>query len=217
MFYNFARKIIMTFIKLINGNVHIEEKNKLPNGNYILVGPHRTWWDPIFFAYAASPKQFCFMAKKEAFDNPIIKWILIHVNAFPVDRKNPGPSSIKIPVRKLKKDNISLIMFPSGSRYSTQLKGGAILISKLANVPIVPVVYQGPLKLSGIFKRQKITIRFGDPILIKNNIKLNETNIKNIEKNIQSKFDKLDFEINPNFKYIPNKEKLEEEKQNGKL
>lgn len=217
MFYTIARVLVMNFIRLINGNVHVEQRDKVPQGNYILVGPHRTWWDPIFFAYAASPKQFTFMAKKELFKNPILRWILVHANAFPVDRKHPGPSVIKIPVQHLRKDDMSLIMFPTGSRYSNQLKGGAVLIAKLAKVPLVPVVYQGPLKLSGVFKRQKITIRFGDPITIDSKIKIDDASLAQVEKQMQSAFDKLDYEINPNFKYIPDTQKLAQEKENGSL
>ena len=36
------------------------------------------------------------------------------------------------------------MIFPTGSRYSADMKGGAILIAKLAKAPIVPAVYQGP-------------------------------------------------------------------------
>lgn len=217
MFYTIARVLVMGFINLVNGNVHVEQRDKLPKGNYILVGPHRTWWDPIFFAYAASPKQFTFMAKKETFKSPIIRWILVHANAFPVDRKHPGPSAVKIPVQHLRKDNMSLIMFPSGSRYSSQLKGGAVLIAKLAKVPLIPVVYQGPLKLSGIFKRQKVVIRFGDPIYIDSKTKIDDNTLTQIETQMQTAFDKLDKEINPNFKYIPDAKKLAEEKAKGSL
>lgn len=217
MFYTIARVLVMGFINLVNGNVHVEQRDKLPKGNYILVGPHRTWWDPIFFAYAASPKQFTFMAKKETFKNPIIRWILVHANAFPVDRKHPGPSAVKIPVQHLCKDNMSLIMFPSGSRYSSQLKGGAVLIAKLAKVPLIPVVYQGPLELSGIFKRQKVVIRFGDPIYIDSKTKIDDNTLTQVETQMQTAFDKLDKEINPNFKYIPDAKKLAEEKAKGSL
>lgn len=57
-------------------------------------------------------------------------------------------------------------MFPTGSRYSNDVKAGAGVIAKMASVPLVPAVYQGPLKMSGVFKRQKMSITFGDPIYI---------------------------------------------------
>lgn len=102
MFYSFIRGLVRFLVYLINGKPNFEGKENLPSGNYILVGPHRTWFDPLYFALAASPKKFSFMAKEELFKNPILRFILKHANAFPVDRKNPGPSVIKTPVKLLK-------------------------------------------------------------------------------------------------------------------
>ena len=42
--------------------------------------------------------------------------------AFPIDRENPSASAIKYPINVLKKVT-SLIMFPSGSRHSNDVKG----------------------------------------------------------------------------------------------
>lgn len=44
----------------------------------------------------------------------------------------------------------------------------------MAKVPLVPAVYQGPLTFKDLLKRQKITIRFGDPIDV--------TDIKRMDK-----------------------------------
>ena len=65
MFYTFIRYVAAGVVWLINGRYTLTGQDKLPQGNYILVGPHRTWWDPIFFALAAWPHKFSFMAKKE--------------------------------------------------------------------------------------------------------------------------------------------------------
>ena len=125
MFFSFMRGFCRVLFFVINGNLEIQNKEKLPQDeNYILVAPHRTWWDPLYLAVAARPKKFAFMAKEELFKNPIIRFILVHSNAFPVNRQKPGPSAIKTPVKLLKNTDLSLIMFPSGSRYSSELKGG---------------------------------------------------------------------------------------------
>ena len=62
---------------------------KFPNQdeNYILVAPHRTWWDPVYMAFATKPKQFIFMAKKELFTNRIFGWWIRMCGAFPIDRE----------------------------------------------------------------------------------------------------------------------------------
>lgn len=209
MFFRFMRGFARGLLWLINGRASYEHKEKLPEGNYVLVGPHRTIWDPIYFALGASPKQFSFMAKEELFKNPILRFILTHCHAFPVNRDNPGPSVIKTPVKSLKKTDLSLIMFPSGTRHSEDLKGGAVLIAKMAKVPIVPAVYQGPVTLGGLFKRQKVRICFGEPIDLSDIKKLDQEGIGQAERRMQEAFAKIDAEMDPNFKYIP-KEKTKE-------
>lgn len=202
MFYSFLRGLCRLILSIVNGNSHFLHKDKIPEGNYILVGPHRTWFDPIYFALAASPKKFSFMAKKELFENSILSWILKHANAFPVDRQHPGPSAIKIPVRNLKKTDLSLIMFPSGTRHSQKMKGGVTLIAKLTGVPIVPAVYQGPLTFKRLWSRKKVTVAFGDPIYIDRKKKLTPEYEKEIIAEMESRFDKLDNEINSDFHYV---------------
>ncbi|MGX7352174.1 1-acylglycerol-3-phosphate O-acyltransferase [Enterococcus canis] len=202
MFYRFARAAVRIILFLINGNARYQNKEKLPQDeNYILVGPHRTWWDPLYFAVAASPKKFSFMAKEELFKNPILRFILTHANAFPVNRDKPGPSAIKKPIKLLKNTDLGLIMFPSGTRHSEDLKGGVALIAKMAKVRIVPAVYQGPLTLGGLFKRKRVVIRFGDPIDISDIPKIDKDGIEETERRLQAAFKQLDQEIDPTFKY----------------
>ena len=202
MFYRLLRATLRFLLAILNGNAHYENRDKLPtDSSYILVAPHRTYIDPVYLALAASPKPFTFMAKKELFKNPILSWIIRHANAFPVDRANPGPSAIKTPVKILKKGDLSLMIFPTGTRHSNEIKGGAATIAKLSGVPIIPAVYQGPLKLGGILKRKKVTVRFGDPIIIDRTVKLSKENLKLIDEQIQQAFDQLDLEIDPTFKY----------------
>lgn len=202
MFYRILRGTLRFLLAILNGNAHYENRDKLPTDtSYILVAPHRTWIDPVYLAIAASPKPFTFMAKKELFKNPILSWVIRHANAFPVDRANPGPSAIKTPVKILKKGDLSLMIFPTGTRHSNEIKGGAATIAKLSGVPIVPAVYQGPMSLGGILKRKRVTVRFGDPITIDRTVKLSKENLKAIDQQIQQAFDQLDIEIDPSFKY----------------
>ena len=181
MFFTFMRGVVRVILFVINGNAHYENKEKLPKDqNYVLVAPHRTWWEPLYLAVAGSPKKFSFMAKKELFKNPVLRFILKHANAFPVDR---------------------LIMFPSGTRHSSELKGGVALIAKMGRVPIVPSVYQGPLTLKELFKRKKVTVRFGEPIDISDIKKMDKDGLAEVERRMQEAFDQLDKEIDPTFKY----------------
>ncbi|WEV55914.1 lysophospholipid acyltransferase family protein [Ligilactobacillus acidipiscis] len=202
MFYSFIRVVARIVVAIINGNSHYLNKEKLPEGNYIVVGPHRAWFDMIYFALAASPKRFSFMAKKELFKNPVLRYILDHANAFPVDREHPGPSAIKTPVKWLRKRDISLIMFPSGTRHSQEMKGGVALIAKLSGVPIVPTVYQGPLTFKSLFSRKRVTVAFGDPIYLDRKAKMTDEKQNELFAKMEAEFEKLDQQVDPNFKYV---------------
>lgn len=202
MFYRFIRPIVRFIVWVLNGHLHVHHKDRIPEGSYILAAPHRTWWEPIMFALAASPTEFMFMAKIELFKNPVLRFILTHSHAFPVDRKKPGTSAIKIPVRGLKSNKLSLIIFPSGTRHSAELKGGTVLIAKLSGKPIVPVVYQGPLSFKDLLKRQPMEINFGKPIYVDRKTKVNKASEHDYDEKMQEAWDKLDQEQNPNFHYI---------------
>ncbi|WJI90745.1 lysophospholipid acyltransferase family protein [Weissella viridescens] len=211
MFYTVGRYVVTFVLWVFNGRYRVVGKENLPTtGNYIIVGPHRALWDMIYFAMMAWPKHFAFMAKKELFKNPILRWILVHANAFSVDRENPGLSAIKTPVNILKKTDLSLIMFPSGSRHSQKLKGGSVVIAKTSGKPLIPVVYQGPLTLGELFnpfKRGGVAIGVGEPISIDKKMKLNDDTTAAIDKQLTDAFKTLDTQLDPNFVYVDPKAK----------
>ncbi|MCO0831566.1 1-acyl-sn-glycerol-3-phosphate acyltransferase [Fructobacillus sp. W13] len=208
MFYRFIRVFTVTLVSIINGRTYYLNKNRLPKDtNYILAATHRTWWDPIWFAMAAYPKKFIFMAKKELFKNFFARKLITALGAFPVDRKNAGSDVIRIPVSELKTGDRSLIMFPTGSRHSQKLKSGSILIAKLSGKPIVPAVYQGPVKFADMFKRKRVTMNFGEPIYVDIKGKLTDEVVAEYNDKIENAYKELDKEIDPNWQYVDPKAK----------
>ena len=81
------------------------------------------------------------------------------------------------------------------------MKGGVAVIAKMAKVRIVPAVYQGPLTMKGIFKRQKVAINVGHPIDISDIKKMNEEGIAEVNRRMEVAFAELDKELNPDFHY----------------
>lgn len=202
MFFTFMRGLVRVILFALNGNARYQNREALPQDeNYILVAPHRTWWEPLYLAVAARPKKFAFMAKVELFKNPVLSFILRHANAFPVDRAKPGPSAIKTPIKILKNTDLSLIMFPSGTRHSNELKGGMAVIAKMAKVRVVPCVYQGPLTFKDLLKRKRVIIRFGEPIDLSDIKKMDQTGLAEVEQRLQTAFHSLDQAVNPTFVY----------------
>lgn len=85
-------------------------------------------------------------------------------------------------------------MFPSGSRHSNDVKGGAALIAKMAKVRIMPVTYTGPMTLKGLISRERVDMNFGNPIDISDIKKMNDEGIETVANRIQTEFQRLDEE-----------------------
>ncbi|WP_347835880.1 1-acyl-sn-glycerol-3-phosphate acyltransferase [Gracilibacillus sp. JCM 18860] len=197
MLYTIGRFIMKLFINILGGGIRVINRDRIPEDldSYVVVCTHRTWMDVIALGVAMKPTPLHYMAKKELFGTKLTHWLFQSLHAFPVDRANPGPSSLKIPQRLLKEGKVVGGIFPGGTRSSENSglkRGGAYVIAKRAGVPIVPAVYQGPITLKNLFKRQKIYVNFGEPI------DLGEYSSKDSERvlqNIQEAFFALDKEL----------------------
>lgn len=144
------------------------------------------------------PKPIHFMAKKQLYDRKALGWFITKMNAFPVDRENPGPSVIKVP-RQLIKEKKVVGIFPSGTRNAegTSLKQGAITIAQLSKAPIIPAAYIGPNNPKDVFKKTKGYIIYGTPIYVtakgkegrEEFTKQLEDQLVNLQQELQKKID----------------------------
>ena len=157
------------FVFFFIAKIELKDTEKLPaEGGYVITCGHRGWLEIIALGISL-PRPIHFMAKKELFKRKMVASFLTSIKAFPVDRENPSPSSIKTPVKLLKSGEVVGI-FPSGTRAveDAPVKRGAVTIASLAKVPIVPVTYEGPSNLKDAWKYRKAIITIGDPFLIEN-------------------------------------------------
>lgn len=183
-------KLIATLAKFIFffiAKIELKNTYKLPeNGGYVITCAHRGWLEIIALGISL-PRPIHFMAKKELFRSKIVAAFLTSIKAFPIDRENPSPSSIKMPVKLLKSGEVVGI-FPSGTRTAegAPVKRGAVTIAGLAKVPLVPVRYEGPANLKDIWKCRKATITIGEPFIIG----------KTGKEEISAYMEKLEREIN---------------------
>ncbi|MDF1511476.1 lysophospholipid acyltransferase family protein [Robertmurraya sp. DFI.2.37] len=165
--YYFVANIIKFFLRL-RGKIAVYNKQYLPKqGPYVIACTHTGWVDIFYLGIALLPSKIHYMAKKQLFEKRMLGWLLKKLNAFPVDRDNPGPSVLKVPKRLLSNGEIVGI-FPSGTRTNEQiaLKQGAITIAQRSEVPIIPVVYNGPNNFKELFTRRKAHLIFGEPIYL---------------------------------------------------
>lgn len=165
--YNFAANVVKIILNIF-GRIKVYNKEKLPEKDgYIIACTHTGWVDILWLGVSLLPKQIHYMAKKELFQTKFTKWLMTVLNAFPVDRDNPGPSTIKVP-RKLLKEGKIIGIFPSGTRTTEEvpLKRGAVTIAAYGKAPIVPAAYVGPNNFKDLLKFQKPRLIFGDPIYL---------------------------------------------------
>lgn len=196
MIYNFIFRFVKVLLFIFNGRTKVYGKENLPTDEkFVLVAPHRSILDPVFIGIMAFPLKFSFMAKQELFKIPVLNWIIRQLNAFPVNRSNPGVSAIKTPVNHLKNDELNVMIFPSGSRHSTELKGGAVTIARLGKSKIVPAVYSGPLTLKDLFLRKQSIVIYGKPFEIERKIEGVDDITKHYSEVIQQMFDQLEKQI----------------------
>ncbi|UXR68859.1 MULTISPECIES: 1-acyl-sn-glycerol-3-phosphate acyltransferase [unclassified Staphylococcus] len=165
MLYNFIGSVLNFLIVKRLKNLEVIGKEHEPdNHEYLVTCNHESYNEIVLLGVALLPNQIHFMAKQELFENKLFGKFLSALNAFPVNRENPGPSTLKIPV-KLLNSNKTVGIFPSGHRTKEEvpLKRGAATIAMLAKKPILPAAYVGPTKIIGMLTG-KAYIKFGEPI-----------------------------------------------------
>lgn len=196
LFYNFVVRFFKILVRIFNGKTTVIGKENLPTDEkYVLVAPHRTFLDPVYIGITAYPDTFAFMGKKELFEIPVLHHLFRKMNGFPVDRENPGVSAVRTPVNYLKNDELNVVIFPTGSRHSSDIKGGAVTIARLSQRKIVPAVYCGPLTLKDLFLRKKAVVVFGEPFEVKRKIEGVDNINQYYSDMIQEKFDQLEESI----------------------
>lgn len=154
--YYFVGNLVKIILNLFGSLKVYNKENIKEKDGYVLACTHTGWVDILWLGVSLLPVEINYMAKKELFKNKFLKWLMEGLNAFPVDRENPGPSSIKYP-RKLIKDGGIVGIFPSGTRTTEEmpLKRGAVTIATYAKSPIIPAAYLGPNNFKELLKRQK--------------------------------------------------------------
>ena len=198
--YKVISSILYFILVKLGKSLFVIGKENIPkDNNYVVTCTHESYNEVIMLGMAIYPNQIHYMAKKELFSN---KWggkFLTALNAFPVDRENPGPSTLKRPI-KLLKENKTVGIFPTGHRTSAEgapLKRGAATIAMLGKAPILPAAYVGPKKLHGLVTGQAL-IKFGEPIDTSNlpkDLKRNEK-VDYLTKEIERQTTALQKELN---------------------
>lgn len=145
----------------INGLENVPKDN-----NYIVCPNHLSTLDPPLMV-AVMPRSVAFMAKKELFEIPFLRWWIDWLGAFAVNRESLGPSTVKT-VQAIKDSNWVLGMFPQGTRgVPGEIKGvtkGFAGLAKLTKCDILPVGIIGSNEVKRWPFTGKIIVNIGEII-----------------------------------------------------
>ena len=115
----------------------------------MLVGNHRSNFDPILTWYALKESQLAFISKEENFHVPLFGRIIRRCCFMAIDRENPknAMKTILKAAELLKKKEVSVAVYPEGTRSKTcellPFHNGVFKIAQRAEVPIVVVAVRG--------------------------------------------------------------------------
>ena len=156
----------MIRLKLVY-RLEVHGLENVPKDNRYIVCPnHLSTLDPPLMV-AVMPRSVSFMAKKELFDIPFLRWWFDWLGAFAVNRESLGPSTVKT-VQTIRESNWVLGMFPQGTRgVPGEIRGvtkGFAGLAKLTKCDILPVGIIGSNEVKRWPFTGKIIVNIGKPI-----------------------------------------------------
>lgn len=162
---NFLRILMKHFFSFLETIVYrpkIVGKENIPKDTAALICPNHVHALDSAIIVAKFKRKVNVLAKEELYKNGFIRFIADLFGIYPVKPDSKSMESVKISLKILKNNGL-LMLFPEGTRNGmakgVKPKDGAIKLAIKANVPIIPVGFQGNFKP---FKKIKVNI--GEPI-----------------------------------------------------
>jgi 1-acyl-sn-glycerol-3-phosphate acyltransferase len=160
--YQIIRLLLLAIFRIFF-RIKIRGKENLPEqGGVIVMSNHISAYDPPLLA-AIFSRPVRFMAKKELFENPLLRFVLFLADAFPVDRSKNDISAVKKALSVLKSGEV-LGLFPEGTRRPEGKLGnpktGSVMLAIKSGVPVLPV------GIKNIKKAGRITVNIGKPFAL---------------------------------------------------
>jgi 1-acyl-sn-glycerol-3-phosphate acyltransferase len=170
VFYSIAHPVVRFFLRLLF-RFQASGLENVPAGGAIIAPNHISNLDPPVIGCALpTRRRIHFMAKEELFKNPVVRWVITQLCAFPVRRGTADRGAIRSTLSLLAAGELVGI-FPEGTRSKTGQLGkpeaGLAMIAAKAGVPVVPTAIFGTAKVfKGGHILPPIRVVFGQPLTI---------------------------------------------------
>ena len=155
-FYYLAAFAVRNYARLFLGLEVYGIQNVPRSPGLVLASNHFSTFDPPMIG-SVVPREVHFMAKKELFESQPMRWLAVHLLAFPVDRGKSDMRAIKEALRYLK-GGVAVGIFPQGTRNAADKDAldGAAFLAQRADVPLLP---------AAIWREgRNFRVAFGEPI-----------------------------------------------------
>jgi 1-acyl-sn-glycerol-3-phosphate acyltransferases len=170
--YHFIYRFVKVVVRNLNVKVETSGAEKLPKENgYLLTPNHQGLFDSLIIVETHT-RPVSAVVKKELLKVPIVKQIILILEAFPIDRSNlRGSMKVIKATSKGVEAGKNYIVFPEGTRSKNgnklgEFKGGSFKIVIDAKAPIVPVALINCFSVldKNSLRRVNTEIHYLDPI-----------------------------------------------------
>lgn len=165
--------VLIPFFKLY-WKAKVEGFENIPKGeSFIVAANHMSVYDPVIISMAVK-RPIAYMAKKELFENPKLKFWIDLYGAFSVNREKLEISTIRTAQAVASTKNWILSMFPQSSRdvpgVITKVTPGFAYLAKLTGAKILPVsINISHLQKPKLFEGN-LLVKIGKPIEVSKNL-----------------------------------------------
>lgn len=179
MFYDILANVAYVLFSFVFRFKIVGIENVPMDGSLVLCSNHANNLDPILISIFF-PRKISWMAKRELFENKILKFIIDRVGGFPVNRDEVDIGAVKKSLKILQEDKV-LGIFPEGTRVKkldlNNAKAGVSLLAIRSKSPVLPVYIESTYKIFS-----KVKIHIGEPLNLHKNIEGKPTPEEYIKK-----------------------------------
>ena len=140
--HRFIKLTLSWILSLLGMRITLTGAETLPQTPFLLVGNHRSAFDPLCTAAVLTKQDIVFVAKPGVMNLPLLGTILRHLHFLAIDRENArnAVTTIKRAAELMKDVGLSVGIYPEGTRNKgTDLlpfHAGSFKIAKLAACPV---------------------------------------------------------------------------------